>query len=126
MPMQSPETGMMRAMPAQDTDKIEPRTGGSHARDLRFAGAMSAGLVTAILACGALLAPMSRDFTGTPALRTEAPRDGVVQLAPPPPLSAPGGRSAAGGSGAAAGGGAAAALGSAGGLTFARGGTAGP
>src|SRR5215218_4944190 len=38
---------------------ITPAQEGSHARELRFAGGVSAGLISAILVAGALLAPVS-------------------------------------------------------------------
>ena len=56
----------------------------SHARDLRFAGAISAGLVSAILVGGALLAPVA-DWNGL----TSSPQkdsDEPLKLASPPPL----------------------------------------
>nr|MBA3407137.1 hypothetical protein [Solirubrobacterales bacterium] len=63
------------------TRRAEPAKGGSHARDLRVAGGASAGLVSAILVGGALLAPIV-DRNG-PAIRQERGQVFTVQLAPP-------------------------------------------
>ena len=50
----------MNLMSDQNTrSSTKPRKGGFHAGDLRFAGAVSAGLVSAILVGGALLAPVA-------------------------------------------------------------------
>ena len=77
----------MRATRKQETDGKQPRSRrGSHARDLRFAGAVSAGLIAAILACGALLAPVTSNFSTAPSL-APGDDDAVVQLAPPAPGS---------------------------------------
>src|SRR5918999_578854 len=50
------------------TRSDQPVMGGSHTRDLRFAGGVSAGLVSAILVGGALLAPVA-DWGGQPSAR---------------------------------------------------------
>ncbi|MGI8778877.1 MAG: hypothetical protein ACR2L8_01680, partial [Solirubrobacteraceae bacterium] len=64
-----------------------PRAGGSHARDLRFAGALSAGLICAILVGGALVAPVT-NWKGLPSQRAG---DGTqtVRLAPAPRTAQP-------------------------------------
>ena len=58
--------------------------GGFHAGDLRFAGAVSAGLVSAILVGGALLAPVASwdDSPSNRATETTA----VLKLRPTPPI----------------------------------------
>src|SRR4029079_16451665 len=74
----------------------------SHARDLRFAGGISAGLISAILVGGALLAPVADwDSLGSP---RSVDGTQVVQLADlPANQQTPGG---SGGSGDGSGGGA--------------------
>ena len=54
----------------------------SHARDLRFAGAISAGLIAAILVGGALLAPVA-DWNGLTSSRQSGGESGTVTLAQP-------------------------------------------
>jgi len=51
------DQGMSHVQDRDNTSSTEPAKSGSHARDIRFAGAVSAGLVSAILVGGALLAP---------------------------------------------------------------------
>ena len=63
---------------------------GSHARDLRFAGAVSAGLISAILVAGALLAPVS-DFGGGKASIGEGSVQTVRLPAAPRPTEPRGG-----------------------------------
>ncbi len=58
-----------------------PSRRGPHARDLRFAGAVSAGLIATILACGALLAPVTNNFNTAPSFGPDGD-ESVVQLAP--------------------------------------------
>ena len=83
----------------QDTTRsAQPVEGGSHTRDLRFAGGVSAGLVSAILVGGALLAPVA-DWGGQPSVRDrsetvtvhlpEAPRTGSPQTGGTPTSSGP-------------------------------------
>src|SRR5215203_4694293 len=82
----------------QSRSSNKPKTSGFHGRDLRFAGGISAGLVSAILVAGALLAPVA-DWDGltstrandetktvtlanTPTLRVEAPGSETGQAGP--------------------------------------------
>ena len=72
-------------MPDSDkTRRARPAPGGSHAHDLRFAGAVSAGLITAILAGGALLAPVTHFNNGRPALGSGDEAVNVKLPAAPP------------------------------------------
>jgi Bacterial TSP3 repeat len=68
-------------MPDQNSrSTTRPAEGGFHARDLRLAGAISAGLVSAILVGGALLAPVA-DFEGLSSSGGGGDETKTVQLA---------------------------------------------
>src|SRR5687768_5076579 len=69
---------------------MKPAKGGFHARDLRFAGAVSAGLVSAILVGGALLAPVA-DWDRLSSSRGVDSTQEVQLAALPPERQAPGG-----------------------------------
>jgi hypothetical protein len=58
------DQGMSQMTDRDSAGSARPAVGGAHGRDLRFAGGLSAGLVSAILVGGALLAPVT-DWGGT-------------------------------------------------------------
>src|SRR5215208_1499372 len=85
------DQGMSHVQDRDNTSSTEPAKSGSHARDIRFAGAVSAGLVSAILVGGALLAPIA-ERDGDSGTRERGGEVLTVQLpkAPRPDVGQPG------------------------------------
>src|SRR5215218_4239236 len=70
---------------------ITPAQEGSHARDLRFAGGVSAGLISAILVAGALLAPVSNFGGDMPSVGEGTVQTVRLPATPRPPTKPRGG-----------------------------------
>src|SRR5215207_10021921 len=89
------DQGMSQVTDRDNTSSVGPAQAGSHARDMRFAAGVSAGLISAILVGGALLAPVT-DWGGLERTR-QGGRVLTVELpaAPRPRSSAPGPRATA-------------------------------
>src|SRR5215207_6490887 len=85
------DQGMSHVQDRDSTSSTEPAKSGSHARDIRFAGAVSAGLVSAILVSGALLAPIA-ERSGDSGARERGGEVLTLQLpkAPRPDVGRPG------------------------------------
>src|SRR5829696_6860204 len=85
------DQGMSHVQDRDSTSSTEPAKSGSHARDIRFAGAVSAGLVSAILVGGALLAPIA-ERSGDSGARERGSEVLTLQLpkAPRPDVGRPG------------------------------------
>src|SRR5687768_10000194 len=69
--MRGVDQGMSQMTDQNSTRLSQPSAGGSHTRDLRFAGGVSAGLVSVILVGGALLAPIANWGGGQPSARDQ-------------------------------------------------------
>src|ERR1700754_2401853 len=91
-------------MPDQNSRSSTSAAKGGHARDLRFAGGISAGLISAILVGGALLAPVA-DWEGLTSSRGVEDTQTIHLADLPAVTSTPGGGGGSGPAGGGSGGG---------------------
>jgi hypothetical protein len=82
------DQGMSQMTDRDSAGSARPAVGGAHGRDLRFAGGLSAGLVSTILVGGALLAPLS-NFGGDKPSAADHSRELTLKLPAAPRADAP-------------------------------------